>query len=454
MNDSLNKQIILTDGEKQTFKSIGVKTNTKRFRRFYKAGLLDNINNSFASDVRNYWKEHYQKEVDPVLHLAFMNITEKKDQRVIPGSEMWKEIIPFFNDMNIRVGYSDKNIYDSIINTSSSVATVLKRVRGHYFTHNNREVSSSQARDIMLSNQSDLIIKPSDTDNGKGIEKIKYTDGDIYLDEKPVTMNVLEEMYGFNFIVQDVIQQHSIMAAPHPSSVNTLRMVTFRWKNEIRYLLTFARFGADNSVRDNAGTGGLCIGITDSGEFMDFAIGEDCQVYTHHPTTNYDFTQHSQIPNFESFKQFVIDLHKDILHHDFVSWDIAVGLDGQPVFIEANYRGATWIYQLAAQRPLFGELTEEVLEFVAKELKINKFKRNVNSDMNKIKNKNKKLQNDNKELDQELTKSKNLIEKKEKQIIQMNNEIKNLKKENQTTKQSKSWKITSPLRKLRKVLKK
>ncbi|NLJ81005.1 MAG: hypothetical protein GX335_08275, partial [Firmicutes bacterium] len=86
----------------------------------------------------------------------------------------------------------------------------------------------------------------------------------------------------------------------------------------------------------------------------------------HHPTTNYCFGDDARVPNFERFKEFVVDLHKDILHHDFVSWDIAVGLKGQPIFLEANFMGATWLYQLACQKPMFGDLTKEILQRVGK----------------------------------------------------------------------------------------
>src|SRR5699024_12503680 len=67
-------------------------------------------------------------------------------------------------------------------------------------------------------------------------------------------------------------------------------------------------------------------------------------------STNFSFKDNEiQIPNYKYFKQFVEELHKNILHHDYVSWDIAVGHDGQPVFIEPNFRGTTWRYQLASQ---------------------------------------------------------------------------------------------------------
>lgn len=435
---------------KEVFKRYNIDIEKKAFIRYYDAGLLNKVDEDFLVEVNNFWYKNYGRKVDPVLNLAFYNITGKPDPRVIPSEVMWNQLIPFFNDMNIRIGYSDKNIYDRLIGTPNAPKTILKRVRGHYFNHLNEELSPANAYQLLLEYQDDMIIKPSDTDNGKGIKKITYDNNQLFLDGSTFEIDTLENNYGYNFTIQEVIKQHEVMAKPHPASVNTLRMVTLRWKNEIKYLLTFARFGVNNSVKDNAGTGGLCIGVNDNGEFLDFAIDENCTIYTTHPTTNYNFKEYARIPEFDKFKNFVVELHKNILHHDFVSWDIAVGVDKQPIFIEANFRGATWLYQLAAQRPLFGDLTEEILQHVSKELK-QKTDRNVRSSLRlknkKLREKNLQLQNKIRELsDQEVRMKEELIKIK-KENAKLNSELDYIKN-------SKSWKSTAVLRKIAKNIKK
>ncbi|MDO6451791.1 sugar-transfer associated ATP-grasp domain-containing protein [Oceanobacillus profundus] len=442
-NTTMNIKNETTTTKQDIFKKHNINTSKKAFSRFNDAGLLDNVDEPFLSDVNEFWNKHYGQKVDPILNLAFRNLTKNTDPRVIPSRIMWNELIPFFNDMNIRIGYSDKNIYDRMIYTPNAPRTILKRVRGHYFNTNNEDLNTNQALQVMLDYKNDLIIKPSDTDNGKGIKKIHYENNQLYLDEEIIEMKRLGELYGYNFTVQEVIKQHTIMAKPHPASVNTLRMVTLRWNNEIKYLLTFARFGANNSVKDNAGTGGLCIGITDEGEFLDFAIDENCKIYTTHPTTDYNFKDYAKIPDFNKYKDFVIELHKNILHHDFVSWDIAVGINNEPIFLEANYRGATWLYQLAAQRPLFGDLTEEILEYVSKELKKKDINKNVKS--SSANNKNKKLQMQIDKLSKEKEKLKAQITKQDKHIL-------NLTNENHSIRNSKSWRSTSILRKISKKM--
>lgn len=298
---------------------LGVNTRDKRFKIYKDAGLLEKIDEDYIKDVQNYWLKYFNKRIDPILHIAFMNLTGKKEPRIIPGPIMWKEIIPYFNDMNIRIGYSDKNIYDKLINPTSSVETVLKRVRGHYFDASNNLLDQSTASKLIIDYGMDLIIKPSDNDNGRGINKIYHKNGELFLKDKNISLPDLEKIYGFNFNIQKVIEQHPIMAAPHPASVNTLRMVTFRWKGEIRYLFCFARFGVNNDIKDNAATGGIGVGVKDNGEFMNFGIDKKRRIYHKHPTTDFDFSKLKPIPNYDYFKKYVIELHKNILHHDYVS---------------------------------------------------------------------------------------------------------------------------------------
>jgi|SRR5690625_610806 len=461
MNNNLGNNLAPADNlsadEELIFNEIGIKTKTKAFKRYYNAGLLENKDSLYVDEVRSYWLENYNKEIDPVLHLASLNLTGKRDKRIVPAPVMWHEIIPFLNDQNMAVGYRDKNIYDNLFNTPRAAEIVLKRIRGRYFDTNNNAIDKVQANKVLLNDNDSLIIKPSDTNDGHGIEKIDCKDGELLLNNERITITDLEAMYEYNFIAQKVIQQHPIMAAPHPASVNTLRMVTMRWNNEIKYLSTFARFGANDAVKDNAGAGGICIGVTNTGEFMDIALDEHCTTYSYHPTTSFDFSQLEQIPNFEKFIKLVTELHKDILHLDYISWDIAVGVDGLPVFIEANFAGATWLYQLAFQGPLFGDDTQEIIQYISKNLKGSKtrdigspnsiFRARKKHPKRKGQRRNeRRLNRKNKELDI-ITKELEVKNKKLNATIDLQQqEIQSTKDEINRLKQSRSWRYTSLLR--------
>ena len=435
----------------------------KPFKRDKKAGLLKDIDEEFVKETKEYWLRHYGKSIDPLLNIVFANLTGKKDVRVAPPVPvLWNEIIPYFNDMNIRVGYSDKNIYDKLIAAPRSVESVLKRIRGYYYDKDNNLLTPNNALKILDNYKEDLIIKPRNSDNGLGIKKAKYNENNHTLDGKPLTIDLIEKEFGYNLVVQKVIKQHKLMGAPHPSSVNTLRIVTLRWKTQIYYLLSYIRIGVNNNVMDNSGTGGIVVGINDEGQFYNYAIDRDLNVFHEHPSTGFSFKEMKEVPGFDESISYVKKLHERILHHDLVSWDIAIDEEAKPVFMEMNFRGPTFIYQLASQKPIFGDLTDEILEHIKEKRNISN--RNSDSDYSRLMKKYKKLKKENNKLVNYLKTQGKKPEDFRKFILEKDDKIFKLQKENiQQAKKlsklkskidymenSKSWKLTAPLRKIKK----
>jgi hypothetical protein len=143
-------------------------------------------------------------------------------------------------------------------------------------------------------------------------------------------------------------------------------MVSFRWKNEIRVLMAFARFGRGGMLTDNAGTGGLCCGIDRHGKLNDTAVDSAGIHYARHPTSGYRFAERISIPDYDNICKLALHLHGQLYHFDIVSWDFAIGRQGEPVFLEVNLQGVVHVYQFACNKPVFGDLTKDVLEAVRK----------------------------------------------------------------------------------------
>jgi len=291
-------------------------------------------------------------------------VTGIRDARYVPNHEWFEDIMPFFNDLSLRPALRDKNLSDVFLHYAQAPKTIIKRMHGRYYARDNTLMSFAAAEHCLASGQKDLIVKPSQTDDGYAVRSIAVRGGKLFLSDGPCTLNDLETQYGRNFLVQEKIVQHPLMAQVHPGSVNTIRMVTLRWKNEIRVLMAFARFGTHGRLTDNASTGGLCCGIDEQGRLNDSAVDAAGTVYSRHPTTGYSFAKRIAVPNYDSVCKFALDLHRQIFHFDIVSWDFAIGDQGEPVFLEVNFRGMIHVYQFACRRPVFGDLTTEVLEAV------------------------------------------------------------------------------------------
>ncbi len=317
-------------------------------------------NSSFEQDVQAYWKKLHRKPVDSTLHRDFLKIHKTKEIELVPHKLMLNFVLPWLNgSYAVKRIYHDKNGYDVVIPTDNKPKVHLKRIRGHYYI-DNEWIPSDKAWAYL---NGEYMLKPSLTNDGTGVTKINVTNKKIYKKSKEITQEGIEKAYGSNFLVQEVAKQHAVMDKIHPSSVNTLRMVTLRWDGEISHLLTFARFGTNGKVKDNAGTGGVCCGVREDGSLLDFAIDKRKNVHHLHPTTEHSF-KGVVLPSFDKMVSFVINLHKSILHHDYISWDIIIGQDSEPIFLELNFWGTSWIYQLAAKKPLFGSLNEELFKRV------------------------------------------------------------------------------------------
>ncbi|MET3682975.1 response regulator of citrate/malate metabolism [Alkalibacillus flavidus] len=350
--------------ERHFHETYGINVFNKMFGSFKVQGLFEQIDHGVWHDVQHYWKGQFGKFIDPMLHLAYHGVHGVSEPRLISQEMFNKVMLPYFNPLTFGNFYSDKNVYDMLITDEHHPDVVLKCVNRQYFDDVNKDLTPQEARDRLHQYEEDLIIKDSKANDGKGVEKLRYLEGQFELEGDVVDFDKLHETFGKDYTIQRMIRQHALMAKPHPESVNTLRMVTLRWNHDIHYLLTYARFGSDGAIKDNGGEGGICVGVRDDGSFLPYGVCNDASIVHEHPTSGVSFAGLDAIPHFDEFISFVKTLHRRILHHNYVSWDIAMGEDGNPIFIEMNFRGPVWKYQLANEKPLFGEMTEEIIQEV------------------------------------------------------------------------------------------
>jgi hypothetical protein len=315
----------------------------------------------FLKEIDQYWNAHLGRKVNPLWHLACATVTGKQDVRFIPHDVWLENVLPTFNRMEMRPTYLDKNLVDVLIGKVPGPQTAIKRIHGRYYGPDDRSLTSAAARSRLASLDGELIIKGSRTDDGANISAIRVEGGQLSIGGHAVRLEDLERSHGSDFIVQERIKQSPAMAEPHPSSVNTVRIATFRWGSDIRVLVAFARFGVGGKLTDNAGTGGICCGIGADGTLSATGVDEYGGTYSTHPTSGYDFSRRQRIPNFERMCDLARKLHEKIFHFDIVSWDFATREDDSPVFLEMNFQGVSYIYQFAWGAPLFGDLTDEVL---------------------------------------------------------------------------------------------
>lgn len=120
--------------------------------------------------------------------------------------------------------------------------------------------------------------------------------------------------------------------------------------------------GINGSRVDNASAGGITCGIKENGQLKNVAYSGRGIRYEKHPQ-GFSFSE-CVVPSFDKIRDLVSEQQQKMANFRMISWDIAVGEDGEPILIEANLRlGELGFHQLN-NGPLFGDLTDEVLEEV------------------------------------------------------------------------------------------
>ena len=147
------------------------------------------------------------------------------------------------------------------------------------------------------------------------------------------------------------------MSALNPTSVNTLRVLTFRSGMEILIVYVVVRIGKLGAVVDNQCAGGISTYVNEDGTIGKFAFGgydEDNIL----KTDTGIILDGYQIPSFDKVLEAVKYLHYQLPYYDLVGWDMAIDENGEPVVIEWNTN--TGLSQ-SAYGPGFGKYTERII---------------------------------------------------------------------------------------------
>lgn len=289
------------------------------------------------------------------------------DERTLPEILYSTQVEPALNDVFKARHLADKALTELILAGRSTVAvpaTRLVRSNGIFYDAARQPVSKRFAKEL-LDNSGETVIKPSvGGSSGRGVKVYQFVNG---TDTKTgVTVEQALRSHTGDFMAQERVIQHADYAAPHPHSLNTIRLVTYVVNGEVSHWPLVFRMGTGFSNVDNAHAGGIYIGVQDNGQLLPFALDMAGRRYYTHPTTNLVFEDHL-LPAVSA----IIHLGEQLLGCfpglGIVSWDFSLREDGVPVLIEANLTGQSiWLSQMSHGAGAFGDRTSEILALVAR----------------------------------------------------------------------------------------
>ncbi|PST96930.1 sugar-transfer associated ATP-grasp domain-containing protein [Photobacterium iliopiscarium] len=250
------------------------------------------------------------------------------------------------NDFDLNKFLDHKGYISNILN-SNTILSIANCISGTIYDGNNDVIELNDL--IVLLEQSEpnveFVIKRSiGTGGGNGVE-IGSANHVV-----PFLKNYFNAKY--DFVIQPVIMQHDGLAIFNPSSINTVRVMTFAYNGNVFPVSTVLRMGNGGRI-DNSAAGGISIGVDNTGKLRDFAIDHDFKKYYQHPGTSIKFSDGYFIPYFNELLKLVKDKHKFLKSHGIISWDLTVDNSGKMSIIEYNAGWGEINFHQANNGPIF-----------------------------------------------------------------------------------------------------
>ena len=337
--------------------------------------LLKDFGGPFISDeeyndkILLFW-EKYSKRPKKLWFDVFGSRDKVVEPRIIPIDLYLNEIIPCLNNLQLRFAIADKCFYDVYLSNVKQAETVCKCIAGFYYNANMNMITKSDAIKLCLGHEGKIVIKPSiNSSSSRNVYSIDPSSAN----EKDIC-DVFEEL-GAYFIVQHRIEQHKELAKLNPDTVNTIRVNSLLTEDGVYIPCMIIRVGGPNQQIVEQGSGGWGCEIEKDGslngkrlinnvKFYKNNDGEDCVKNQMEWLTTPEIARKEvgfKIPSVDKLCEVVKEAHMRLPHFRWIGWDFTIDEGGDPVLIEYNlvpgYHGS----QLAGGKPMFGDLTEKIL---------------------------------------------------------------------------------------------
>lgn len=313
------------------------------------------------NEIRSLWKV---KSGGVILKNYFSGYRKYKavtgafDARYCPN-DMFEPYIARALNLPVHVfGFEHKAMLDAVFGGLHKPATVCKCINGVCYDKDMNIIHSDGVFELLKSHEAVCVKKTHFSACGKGVRR---------LDCNGLTKKALKEFlveFGDNYLIQEVVKQSSKISRLSKQSLNTFRVSTLFINGQCSVCTIIHRIGRGDSFVDNGLAGNIFVGVDEEGNYSPVAYDTQCRQYTQ-TDTGVPFKDF-KLEEIKNLVAFVKACHVKYLPHcGFCGWDFALDENDQWTLIEVNlYAPGIEIEQIGPHKPLFGERTKEVIDYV------------------------------------------------------------------------------------------
>lgn len=301
--------------------------------------------------IKKYYSNLGFKNINCRWHEFLYTTTGIFDEKYIPENFYHCVIEPVYTRGSEDL--EDKAFMNRFLPNVQMPENIIRHVNGYNIDMNDEIISDSDVKHILDSEQGDLVIKPSrNTGGGYGVKLVDaHTIGDEILHQDS------------DFVIQRRIEQNQQYSMFNASSVNTEKIISFLFKGKVYILTSILRVGAPGAITDTASTGkGYTVGIQEDGRLNEIGFN----VYGDSRTEDAAGRKFSDIKliGHKKICDTIKKAHMKFPHFGIISWDFSIDKNEKPILIEYNFNYSDVLIYQMNNGPLFGDMTDEVLEDV------------------------------------------------------------------------------------------
>lgn len=291
MNKKEIKQFLL--GQLDNLEHINaVMGEKKKFRDKRRIEICNStkLSQEQIDSVEKLYKNNYGKKIPLTWHKSYTAYTGRFDKYYFPEILYIPEFERYMNyNQSLANVLEDKNLLYVFAKASNvrMPRMYLSCQAGIYKDAENKVLDFEKACSL-ISNIGVCFAKPSiGTDSGRGCEVYCLVNGTDTKSGKTSDM-ILKDL-GKDFTIQERLVCHESIRKIYDGSVNTFRIMTYRWKNQIIVAPIIMRIGRGGSYLDNAHAGGMFIALSDDGTLHKTAFTEFKEEFVEHPDSKLKF---------------------------------------------------------------------------------------------------------------------------------------------------------------------
>ncbi len=297
-----------------------------------------------------------KRKINLEWYKYFTLVRQEEDAAYVPENIWHIYMEPVLNQKSYAKANNDKNLFHCTPFRHLYPTTFLHVIQGICYDPNFNPINHKNSLNLIPSIAKLVVKKSIDSGGGKGVTFYNSVSevGDF---------NQLRKLHGENFIVQEKERQHEWFARFNPSSLNTIRVVTYRSvvDEKIYILQTLLRMGKNGSMVDNQSSGGIACGIDKTGKLNSW--GTDKLSNRYYSSNSVIFSETGRIPNFEKMSSVCIEIAKTRFHERVLVFDTWQDTNNQIRLTEINNINIGIEDLQKNNGPMFGEFTREVIEY-------------------------------------------------------------------------------------------